>query len=141
NDLGLTGIEFVNVSNGCATGGSALAMADRAIRSGSCDVALAVGFDAHPPGAFNALPSQYGLDDWYGEVGLMVTTQFFGMKIRRYLHDHGLEEDLLALVAEKAYRNGSLNPNAWRRQALSAAEISGSAMVAAPLTKYMFCSP
>ena len=33
-DLGLTGVEFVNVSNGCATGGSALAMADRAIRSG-----------------------------------------------------------------------------------------------------------
>ena len=38
-DLGLTGIEFVNVSNGCATGGSALAMADRAIRSGAYDSA------------------------------------------------------------------------------------------------------
>ena len=38
-DLGLTGIEFVNVLNGCATGGSALAMADRAIRSGAYDVA------------------------------------------------------------------------------------------------------
>ena len=37
-DLGLTGIEFVNVLNGCATGGSALAMADRAIRSGAYDV-------------------------------------------------------------------------------------------------------
>ena len=37
-ELGLTGIAFVNVLNGCATGGSALAMADRAIRSGAYDL-------------------------------------------------------------------------------------------------------
>ena len=47
-DLGLTGVEFVNVSNGCATGGSALAMADRAIRSGAYDLRRAIGFDKHP---------------------------------------------------------------------------------------------
>src|ERR1700751_1319243 len=38
SDLGLTGIPFVNVYNACATGGSALAMAERAIRSGDYDV-------------------------------------------------------------------------------------------------------
>jgi acetyl-CoA C-acetyltransferase len=91
NDLGLTGIEFVNVVNGCATGGSALTMADRAIRSGAYDVSMAIGFDKHPPGAFNASPAQYGLDQWYGDIGLMVTTQFFGVKIQRYLHDHDID--------------------------------------------------
>ena len=84
-----TGIEFVNVSNGCATGGSALAMADRAIRSGAYDVGMAIGFDKHPAGAFNADPAEYGLQPWYGEAGLMLTTQFFAMKIQRYLHEHG----------------------------------------------------
>src|SRR2546423_5603555 len=102
-DLGLTGIEFVNVRNGCATGGSALTMADRAIRSGAYDLGMAIGFDKHPPGAFNAMPEQYGLDDWYGEVGLMVSTQFFAMKIQRYLHDVDLDPSILARVAAKAY--------------------------------------
>jgi acetyl-CoA C-acetyltransferase len=140
-DLGLTGIEFVNVANGCATGGSALAMADRAIRSGAYDVGMTIGFDKHPPGAFNAEPAQYGLGEWYGETGLMVTTQFFAMKIRRYLHDHGIDPHVLSVIAAKAYRNGAVNPNAWRRTPLSIEEIETSTMVSDPLTKYMFCSP
>jgi acetyl-CoA acetyltransferase len=140
-DLGLTGIEFVNVSNGCATGGSALAMADRAIRSGAYDVGIAIGFDKHPPGAFNASPGQYGLGDWYGETGMMLTTQFFAMKVQRYLHEHDLDPGVLSAIAAKAYRNGSLNPNAWRRTPLSVEEIAESTMVSPPLTKYMFCSP
>jgi acetyl-CoA acetyltransferase len=140
-DLGLTGIEFVNVANGCATGGSALAMADRAIRSGAYDVGMTIGFDKHPPGAFNAEPAQYGLGEWYGETGLMVTTQFFAMKIRRYLHDHDIDPQVLSVIAAKAYRNGALNPNAWRCTPLSVEEIESSTMVSDPLTKYMFCSP
>jgi acetyl-CoA C-acetyltransferase len=140
-DLGLTGIEFVNVLNGCATGGSALAVADRAIRSGAYDVGMAIGFDKHPPGAFNADPSEYGLADWYGETGMMVTTQFFGAKIQRYLHDHEIDPSVLAKIAAKNYRNGARNPNAWRRSPMSEEQIASSAMLSDPLTKYMFCSP
>ena len=33
----------------------------------------------------------HGLGSWYGESGLMLTTQFFGLKIQRYLHEHGIE--------------------------------------------------
>lgn len=140
-EMGLTGIPFVNVRNGCATGGSALVSATNAIAAGMADVVVAVGFDKHPLGAFDPLPADWGLPEKYGSDGLMVTTQFFGMKITRYMHDHGIGAHTLALVAEKAYRNGALNPNAWRRTPLSAREISDSDMVADPLTKYMFCSP
>jgi acetyl-CoA acetyltransferase len=38
NELGLTGIQFVNVSNGCATGGSALLSAYAAIKAGQYDL-------------------------------------------------------------------------------------------------------
>ena len=38
---------------------------------------------------------------------MMVTTQFFALKIQRYLHDHGLDPTLLAEVAAKALRNGA----------------------------------
>ncbi|WP_155059698.1 thiolase family protein [Streptomyces blattellae] len=140
-ELGLTGVPFVNVRNGCATGGSALVSAVNAIRSGAADVALAVGFDKHPRGAFDPRPADWGLDEAYGRDGLMVTTQFFAMKIQRYMHDHGISARTLALVAQKAYANGSLTPHAWRRGPLDAAEILASDMVNDPLTRYMFCSP
>ena len=140
-DLGLTGIPFTNVKNGCATGGSALVAAINAIRAGAADIALAVGFDKHPRGAFDPRPEDWGLPSGYGEAGLMVTTQFFAVKIARYMAEHGISEPTLAKTAAKAFRNGALNPNAWRRKALSEAEISGAAMVNDPLTQYMFCSP
>jgi acetyl-CoA C-acetyltransferase len=140
SDLGLTALPFINVSNGCATGGTALLTACMAIRSGAYDVGIAVGFDKHPRGAFNADPEALGLGAWYGETGLMLTTQFFAMKAR-YLHDWGIPPSVLAKVAAKSYRNGALNPNAWRRSPVSEEEIAGSAMISHPLTKYMFCSP
>jgi acetyl-CoA acetyltransferase len=71
----------------------------------------------------------------------MVTTQFFGMKIQRYMWDHNISHSTLAKVAVKAFRNGSCNENAWRRKPLSEAEVLGSRMISHPLTQYMFCSP
>lgn len=139
--LGLTGVPFINVSNGCATGGSALLSAFDALRSRRFDLGLVVGFDKHPRGAFNADPAMLGLPDWYAEAGMMLTTQFFGMKLRRYMHEHGITEASLARVAAKAFRNGARNPNAWRRKEISEEEILGSFVVADPLTQYMFCSP
>ena len=43
NLLGLTGLQFTNVANGCATGGSSLNAAYSAIKSGQYDVGLVVG--------------------------------------------------------------------------------------------------
>jgi acetyl-CoA C-acetyltransferase len=139
--LGLTGVPFINVANGCATGGSALISAYNAIRAGAADVVLAVGFDKHPRGAFDPDPAKYGIGDWYGQTGLMLTTQFFGMKIQRYMHEHGISRQALAKVAAKAFRNGAMNPNAWRRTPLSEDQILDAPLVADPLTQYMFCSP
>ena len=141
SELGLTGVPFMNVSNGCATGGSALLSAYTTIKSGQFDIGMAVGFDKHPRGAFNADPEAAGLQKWYGETGLMLTTQFFGMKIQRYMHDYVITSHALALVAEKAFNNGSLNPNAWRRDPVSKEDILNGMMVSDPLTKFMFCSP
>ena len=141
NLLGLTGLQFTNVANGCATGGSSLHGAYSAIKSGQYDIGLVVGFDKHERGAFNAKPADWGLDDWYGETGLMLTTQYFGMKIQRYMHDHGISRETLIRVAEKAFRNGSLTPTAWRQTALSWEEIENAPMVSEPLNKFMFCSP
>jgi acetyl-CoA C-acetyltransferase len=140
-DLGPTGLPFVNVKNGCATGGSSLVSALQALAAGTYELGLVVGFDKHPRGAFQNDPADWSLPAWYGEDGLMVTTQFFGAKLQRYLHDHDVPALTLAQVAEKAFRNGSLTPHAWRRQPLSVEEILAARMLAHPLTQYMLCSP
>jgi acetyl-CoA acetyltransferase len=141
SSLGLTGLPFINVKNGCATGGSALTTAHAMLVSGQAEVALVVGFDKHPPGAFNPLPEDWGIGSWYGETGLMLTTQFFAMKIQRYMAQYAITPSTLAKVASKAFANGSRNANAWRRKPLSEDEVLASKMVNHPLTQYMFCSP
>ncbi|MBC7632252.1 thiolase family protein [Aeromicrobium sp.] len=141
SSLGLTGVPFVSVRNGCATGGAALATAANAIRAGETDIALAVGFDKHPRGAFASKPEEYGFGDWYAQTGLMVTPQYFGMKARRYLDVHALKDDLLAQLAAKSFAYGAANPDAWRRKVLSEQEILSSRVIDAPLTQYMLCSP
>ena len=137
----LTGIHFANAVNGCATGGSALSSATFAIKSGDYDLGLVVGFDKHPRGAFAAKPEDNDLPAWYGETGMMLTTQFFAMKIMRYMDQFGISETTLAKIAAKAFRNASKTPHAWRRQPLSVEEILASPMVNDPLRKYMFCNP
>lgn len=141
SELGLTGIPFINVANGCATGGSAMFGAYSTIKSGEFDLGLALGFDKHPRGSFSPLPADWGLPAWYGETGLMLTTQFFAMKIQRYMGLYGITPRTLGTVAEKAFANGVLADHAWRREAVDIETILNSQMVSDPLTKFMFCSP
>lgn len=139
--LGLTGVQFINIANGCATGGSSLLSGYWAIKSGEFDIGVVLGFDKHPRGAFNADPEASGLPRWYGETGMMLTTQFFAMKIRRYMELYGISVESLGRVAEKAFENGARTPHAWRREPVGLNTILGSEMVSDPLTKFMFCSP
>ena len=141
NQLGLTGLPFINLYTGCATGGSSLFAAANAIKSGAAKYAMAIGFDKHERGAFSPSAKNNDIPSWVSETGLMVTTQFFALKLQRYMHDYNISHDTLVKVAEKAFKNGSLNPNAWRKSIVSYKEIAESKMINDPLRKYMFCSP
>ena len=68
-------------------------LAANTIRLGEYDLGIAVGMDKHLPGAFSADPRLYACPSWYGEVGQFLTTKFFGMKINKYMHDHGISHD------------------------------------------------
>src|SRR5581483_5706991 len=81
------------------------------------------------------------LPQWYAQNGQFVTTKFFGIKANRYIHQHGISQETLAKVAAKNFRNGELNPNAFRRKPLSEEEILNSTVLNYPLTQYMFCAP
>jgi acetyl-CoA C-acetyltransferase len=139
--VGLTGIPFTDVFNACATAASATQLCADTIRLGKYDIGIAVGMDKHPRGAFTDDPAKLALPAWYAENGQFVTTKFFGMKANRYIHEHGISPETLAKVAAKNFRNGSLNPNAFRRKPLTEEQILGSPVLNYPLTQYMFCAP
>jgi acetyl-CoA C-acetyltransferase len=139
--VGMTGIPARATLSGCATGNSLLTLAARDVANGDADIAIGVGLDKHPRGAFGADPSVSGLPHWYGVQGMFLTTHYFGTKIMRYMHDHGISEKTLARVAAKNLDNGAQNPNAWRRKPMSVEAILASPVVNAPLRQYMFCNP
>jgi len=139
--LGLTGLPFTNVFNACATAASATQVCADSIRVGRFDIGIAIGMDKHPRGAFTVDPTLVGMPRWYGENGQYLTTQFFGMKANKYLHDHGISQRTLAKVAAKNYRNGALNPNAFRRKPIDEDTILDSPVLNYSLTHYMFCAP
>lgn len=139
--VGLSGIPFTNVFNACATAASATKACADGIRLGDHDIGIAVGMDKHPRGAFTEDPALVGMPAWYAENGQYLTTQFFGMKANRYLHQHGISHQTLAKVVTKNLRNGALNPNAFRRKPMAEEAVLNSPMLNYPLTQYMFCSP
>ncbi|MEC9323502.1 MAG: thiolase family protein [Actinomycetota bacterium] len=139
--VGLSGIPFTNVFNACATAASATKACADGIRLGDYDIGIAVGMDKHPRGAFTEDPALVGMPAWYAENGQYLTTQFFGMKANRYLHQHGISRQTLAKVVTKNLRNGALNPHAFRRKPMTEDAVLNSPMLNYPLTQYMFCSP
>lgn len=139
--VGMTGIPARATLSGCATGNTLLTLAARDVQLGEADIAVGVGLDKHPRGAFGADPSVSGLPQWYGDQGMFLTTHYFGTKIMRYMHDHGISEETLARVAAKNMENGALTPHAWRRKPMSIEAILESPVVNAPLRQYMYCNP
>ena len=142
SDLGLTGVPFINVANGCATGGSALISAYNAIRAGAAEVVMAIGFDKHPagrlrPDAGRLRPRRLVRRDRADADDAVLRDEDPALHARA----RHQPSEALAKVAAKAFRNGSLNPNAWRRTPMSEDQILDAAMIADPLTQYMFCSP
>src|ERR1019366_147964 len=109
--------------------------------AGVVEIVVAVGMDKHPRGSFKVDPTLSNVPAWYGDNGQFVTTKFFGMKINKYMHDYGVSRATLAKVAAKNYRNGALNPKAFRRKPISEEEILSSPVLNYPLTSYMFCAP
>jgi len=139
--IGLTGLPFIHVFSACATGAATIQQAANAIRAGAGDIVMAIGTDKHARGSFKGDPTTTNVPAWYRDNGQYVTTKFFGMKINKYMHDHGVSQATLAKVAAKNFRNGALNPKAFRRKPISEEEILDSQMLNYPLTSFMFCAP
>lgn len=136
--LGRTGIPATGVESASAGGLVALRHAVRAVADGSCEVALAVGYEkvtALEPGG--VVPAPRGVWDRFPPQ------LQFAIEATRWLHEQGRGAEVFAAVAAKAHNAASAHPLAARRadHEVTLEEVLEARMVATPLTRMMCHTP
>ena len=153
----------VNVEGACATGSLALNGAYKEIRAGDADVTIAVGveklYDAKNPAAilqeFGKGADQLNPEEWiahYTRIGEQLGQPFemgadrsaamdtYSMQARLHMNLYGTTREQIAAACAKSHTNGSLNPLAQYRFAMTPEQVLADRMVSDPLTRAM-CAP
>lgn len=137
SELGMTGIEIVNLDNACSAGSTAFRNTYLYIASGIYDVGLAVGMEKMSDTIKGVIPPRE--DDLEGALGRVMPATF-AMIANRYMQDYGLTKETLAKVSVKNHKYGSLNPLAQYQKEFTIEEVLNSKMICDPLTLYQ-CTP
>ncbi|MCZ7533719.1 MAG: thiolase family protein [Acidimicrobiia bacterium] len=135
--VGLAGLPLVNVENACSSGATAIREASLAIRAGENDVVVAVGTEhltSQFAGALTPDPS-----DPEAAIGATMPG-IYAMRATRYMADHGMTREQLALIPVKNKANAAQNPLAHFRKAITVEDVLESRAVADPLRLHD-CSP
>ena len=140
----VAGRPMVSVENACASSSSAFHLGAMAVSSGAYDHVLVVGAEkmtgTDRTRAGRALATAVDVELTGEQDGSRpVFMEIYAAEARAYLERTGASARDLALVAAKSLLNGSLNPIAQNRTALTADEILAARTIVAPLTRPM-CS-
>jgi acetyl-CoA acetyltransferase len=153
----------INVEGACATGSLALTGAYKEIRAGDADVTVAVGveklYDPRDPPAmlpeFGKGADQLDPQEWiehYTRIGETLRQPFvmslersvamdtYSMQARVHMKRFGTTREQIAAACAKSHTNGSLNPLAQYRFAMTPQQVLEDRMVSDPLTRAM-CAP
>lgn len=162
--LGLQGIPIINVENACATASTALHMAWHYLRSGGCDVALAVGVDhlftPERERRFQIFDAAWDVDTpgqnhqhflRLGEgvpvpEGTQSPSQYspfmdvYAGFARQYMRRFGITQRQLAVIAAKNRNHAVHNERAQFRTPTTVEEVLAAPPITYPLTLPM-CAP
>jgi acetyl-CoA C-acetyltransferase len=125
----------------CATGTEALRAAAYAVAAGVCDIALAVGVEKlKDTGWTGVQPTNVVGRSTMGTTGTEMELSppaMFSLLAMRYFHQYQLDPEegkrLLAEIAVKNHRHGSLNPRAHFQNELTVEQVLKAPIVAWPL--------
>ncbi|MCF8084004.1 MAG: thiolase family protein [Deltaproteobacteria bacterium] len=136
-EVGIRGIEMINVENACAGGATSLRGLWKEIADGRHDVGIAVGVESMTtsPIAGKLIPPEKS--DIEGHLGLTMPAMF-GMVARRQMAQGARIEDF-AQVSVKNHHNGCLNPQAQYKKEFSVEDVLQSRMICDPITLLMCC--
>ena len=147
---GITGIPIVNVTNNCATGATALHLAQEWVASGVARIAVAVGFEqmtkaamagpAEPP-RVTTIDHHLAVVEAGPDVGVgPAQTRIFAQAALEHMSRYGSTIEEIASVAVKNHEHSTRNPLAQFQRPFSMAEVLADKVVAGPLTRSQ-CSP
>ncbi len=144
--LGMKHIGFSNMFWGGGGGGGsgAVANAAAAVAAGYCDVAVAYrGLAQGQFGRFGQGPQMAAAPGgmaFTAPYGLMSPAQSFAMRVQRFMHDNGVEQDALKAVALASYHHAQKNPRAvMHGRPLSAEDYDNSRWIVEPFHLFDCC--
>ncbi len=144
--LRLPFIPITRVENYCATGTEAFRGAVYAVASGACDIALAQGMEKLKDTGYGGLPAIDGVNagSLSGQVRPNISAPgAFAQLASAYRAKHNVTyEDLkraIAHVSVKSHANGTKNPKAHLRKAVTIEQVMASPIIADPLGLFDCC--
>jgi len=137
-DVGIAGIEMINVENACAGGATAVRCLWKDIATGMYDIGLAFGVESMTTSPIAGKLIAQGEDDIDAKLGSNMPV-IFALMAKCLMETHGATAEDFAQVSVKSHRAAALNPAAQYRKVLSLEEVLGSRMVAEPITLLQCC--
>lgn len=137
-DLGIVGIEMINVENACAGGATAVRCLWKDIATGMYDIGLAFGVESMTTSPVAGKLISPSRDDIDGQLGSNMPV-VFALMAKRLMETHGATPEDFARVSVKAHRAAAHNPAAQYRKEFTVEEVMGSRMVADPITLLQCC--
>ena len=137
-DLGIVGIEMINVENACAGGATAVRCLWKDIATGMYDIGIAFGVESMTTSPVAGKLISPGKDDIDGQLGSNMPV-VFALMAKRLMETHGATPADFAQVSVKAHQAGARNPAAQYRKEFTVDEVLASRMVADPVTLLQCC--
>lgn len=137
-EVGITGIEMVNVENACAGGATAFRGVWKDIADGRYDMGIAVGVEMITNSPLAGKLISPTKDDLDGELGLTMPG-IFALLARRQMEMYGSTIEDFALVSVKNHHHGCLNPFAQYKKEFTVEAVVNSHMICDPITLLQCC--
>jgi acetyl-CoA acetyltransferase len=149
-ELGLSGIPVINVNNNCSTGSTALFLAAQAVRSGTVECALALGFEKMKAGSLTTMYEDReqpmvnhvkALAE-LKELAFPLAPWMFGAAGVEHMEKYGTSPETFAKIGQKNHKHSVNNPYAQFQDEFTLDQVKESKMIYEPmqLTRLQ-CSP
>ena len=144
NTLKLPYIPVTRVENYCATATEAFRAACYSVAAGVYDIVLALGVEKLKDTGYGGLPGGMAMGVFAAEVGANATAPGgFALLATAYAKKYGVPMDkikqAIAHISAKSHANGSMNPKAHLRRAITEEQIMNAPMIAYPLGLFDCC--
>jgi len=135
--LGIPAVPAHRYEAACCTGAIGFREAYLAVANGVYDFVLVIGVEKLNVGDMDRTVEviSRGFDSWEGRIGLLAPSQY-ALYATAHMHAYGTTREQLAMVAEKNYYHGSLNPDAHMQKRYTVEDVLAAPMISDPLGRH-----